>query len=633
MFESAHGEGVTAETWEFRLSQEPARLWSVLADTNRLFEALEYPRYAVSDEVEEATGARRRVARSGQGPRSVEWEERPFEWATGQWWRMQRRYAKGPLNVLEATLYLRRSAGGGSIAQYSLTAEANGMRGRTMISSGHLRRMGDLFLRRAEEADDFLAGRSAHAFDVRPPMLTREVLATIDQRAEAAAEVAAAQSDPIFEELITLLKTGSDSDVAEIRPRALAKRLDRSYSAVLDVCLAATEVGLLRRRFSPICPECRRPAVGSDTLSGLGATATCLAERRVFSLDLAQNVELSFFAAPELRAASMGGYCLSGPLHSPHIVLQQELEPGERRALPFQPPAGGYRFRVETASGEIPATAGAWRAPVDLTDAPTPTLLALDDGVAIGGAPSDQALVLENHSKRPLRFILEIRAWRGDAASAASAVMTEPYRRAFPLDAPISPLPAGRAYAVAYCAVAGQPTRDAVGPRETTRRYAALQGAAVELAKSDGGVLLRRGPEAGVGLFSSVYAAAAFATALREAARAWLSGRNFTVAQELLEPPEFGEKRKEAVLDLSIAIDEGAVVLSDTGLGVDAAGPGLARAEALALAQAREGGNGMIVCAEAAAAPEADGLWPDGAEEVNITLDPQSAPLTVVRYP
>ena len=301
MFESAHGEGVSAETWEFRLSQEPARLWSVLADTNRLFEALEYPRYTLRDETDGVGGGRRRIARSGHGPRGLEWEERPFEWATGQWWRMQRRYAKGPLTVLEATLYLRRSAGGGSIAQYSLSAEANGMRGRTMISSGHLRRMGDLFLRRAEEADDFLAGRSSHPFDLRPPLLSREVLALIEKRVAAASKAGPGQSDSVLEEIVRLLKSGSDADVSQIRPRALAKRLQRPFGAVMEACLAATEVGLLRRRFTPICPDCRRPAASVDALADLDATATCAAERRVFNLDLAQNVELSFFAASDVR--------------------------------------------------------------------------------------------------------------------------------------------------------------------------------------------------------------------------------------------------------------------------------------------------------------------------------------------
>ncbi|MCI4666133.1 MAG: hypothetical protein MRY74_15570 [Neomegalonema sp.] len=629
MFESSYGEGVAAETWEFRLSQEPATLWSVLADTNRLFEALEYPRYALSDENDASSGVRRRVARSGTGGRAVEWEERPFEWATGQWWRMQRVYKKGPLARLDATLYLRRSAGGGSIAQYTLNAEPNGMRGRTLVSSGQLRRMGDLFVKRAEEADDYLAGRSERPFQLKPPPLSRSALAEIDARADAAAETAEAQADPIFDAIVHMLKTGSEADVALIRPRILARRLDRPPQAAMAACLAAAEVGLLRRRFLPICPECRRPAVGADRLAGLAGSAYCQFDKIWFGIDLAQNVELSFMASPDLRDVGSGGYCLSGPLTSPHIVLQQELDPGERRALPFQPPVGGYRFRVETVAGETPAGRGPWRAPLDISTGPTPTLLAMDDGVAVGGAPADQALVLENHASRRMRFIVEVRAWRGDAASAASAVLTEAHRRAFPLDAPPAPLPAGRAYAVSFTVLTELATRQALGSSEAARRFSAMMRSASELAQNDGGVLLRRGSEAGVALFGAVHAAAAFATALRETARVVLAGRDGRGLRQVDEPPSFDANQAPPALGLGVAIDEGDIVLLDTGAGCDAAGGGIARAEALAHLAGRDG---LLVCREAAAAPEAEGLWPEHREDVEAALDENGGVVRVVRF-
>lgn len=628
MFETAYGEGVLAETWEFRLSQEPARLWTALADTNRLFEALEFPRYAVTEETDASSGRRRAVARGEQGSRAVEWVERPFEWATGQWWRMVRRYTKGPVARMEATLYLRRSAGGGSIAQYSLSAEAASGRGRTQITSSWLRRQGELFVRRAEEADDFLAGRAERLFSVKGPTLSRDVLAAIDARAEEAAGLEDVKSDPLFGAIVDLLKNGSDADVALIRPRALARAHERPPAAALEACLAAAEIGLLRRRFTPICPLCRRPSVGADDLGRLEATAFCPHDRLEFMVDLAQNVELSFRAASDLRETAAGGYCLAGPMMSPHIVLQQELEPGERRALPFHPPHGGYRFRVEAEDGAPLSGRGPWSATLDFADGPTPTLLALDDGVAIGGAPPDQALVLENHSGRTLRFMLEVRAWRGDATSAASVVLTEAHRRAFPLDAPSVPLPAGRAYAAAFMTNASLATRAALGPGEAARRFALLLRSAASLARSDGGVLLRRGAEAGIGLFGSAGAAAAFAAGLQEAARAILSGgRPALMGDATGEPTETAEP--ETAIGLSIGVDEGPVMLIDTGAGADAAGPGIARAEGLASAAGRDR---VLVCAEAAAAPDAAGLWPAESETVEVALDEESAAVSAVRF-
>ena len=40
-------EGALVETWEFKLSQPPSALWPLLADTNRIHEALEMPRYQI----------------------------------------------------------------------------------------------------------------------------------------------------------------------------------------------------------------------------------------------------------------------------------------------------------------------------------------------------------------------------------------------------------------------------------------------------------------------------------------------------------------------------------------------------------------------------------------------------------
>ena len=119
---------------------------------------------------------------------------------------------------------------------------------------------------------------------------------------------------------------------------------------------------------------------------------------------------------------------------------------------------------------------------------------------------------------------------------------------------------------------------------------------------------------------------------LREAARAALSGRNAVVSNDMLEPPEFGRKQAPSQLGLAVGIDEGPIVVTDSGIGAEAAGPGIARAEAMAGAQARAGEEGLVVCAEAAAAPEAAGMWPDDGEEVELSLEQQGEPIPVVRY-
>jgi class 3 adenylate cyclase len=62
-------------------------------------------------------------------------------------------------------------------------------------------------------------------------------------------------------------------------------------------------------------------------------------------LDFAQSVEMIFRVHPEIREAELGTYCVGGPSHSPHVVAQVRVAPGERVELEMELPEGAYRLR------------------------------------------------------------------------------------------------------------------------------------------------------------------------------------------------------------------------------------------------------------------------------------------------
>ncbi len=113
-----------------------------------------------------------------------------------------------------------------------------------------------------------------------------------------------------------------------------------------------------------LCTNCR-----GAKLSGLGALRA--AARRALSScnidydrDFEKNVELSFAPAPAVRPLMEGGFCLSGPMATPHVVVQLLLGGGERRSvavdLPCQAATGCARLHpgatvdVEHAGGAFP---------------------------------------------------------------------------------------------------------------------------------------------------------------------------------------------------------------------------------------------------------------------------------------
>ncbi len=565
-------EGALVETWEFKLSQPPSALWPLLADTNRIHEALEMPRYSVV--VEREGESRKLVAHSGQGARRLEWEETPFEWVAGQWWRFDRRFLKGPLARFGATLYLRKSAGGGALAQYALNAEPNGVIGKTLLSSGYLRRAGDAFVERAEEVDAFLSGRRPTPFSTREPGRLREARAEIDGRAAQMAQ--SPYANGAAASLANMVAEAPISDLMEMRARRLARSMEVSERAAAEACLAAVEAGLLELRLIALCPRCRRPALEASRLAELPATAQCRFDGLTFAIDLAVNVEALFTPRPEARSLGEGVFCGSGPMTAPHVSIRQRLEAGERRAFPFTPRPGGYRVWVEPADARVEWLEGDGAARIsadrviDYQGGQFPAVAAAPDGVTLGGDPGDGAVVFENHCSQPRLISLERRAWRADALTAAELTPLQAYRDLFPLDAPQAPTRSGRLVFAAFAVPAPEALFARLGDIAAAAAIDALAARAADLARARNGGVVRASGARGLAAFLDAADAAGFALELKTAARMALA----EILTDTETPP------------ISVGIASGRALALKRPGGFDYSGLTAAMAERLAVAAA-----------------------------------------------
>lgn len=531
-------DGVVTEAFEFRLTQPPAALWPLLADTNRLNHALEMPRFAIT--LEREGEALQRVGKtigafSGAG-RQTRWRETPYEWVAGQWWRFERRYYDGPLSRLSATLYLRKSAGGGALGQYALTAEPSGVVGATLLSSGHLRRLGELFVDRAEAIDAFLSGKSPTPFEPVSDPLDADARYVLE--AGLSRLTRSAYGHGVAPALAAFLTHAPEPELADMRVRRMARMLDLSERDAAEACLAAAEAGLLTRRFIAHCPRCRRPVVEADSLSALPERASCGHDGVDFAVDLAVNVETLFAPNLAIRPIGDGAYCVSGPMTAPHVVIQQRLEPGERRAFPYVARPGGYRVRIENAEGRITAAAaGMDAAPaagaadaaervevaLDYDGGAFPVVAAAADGPAIGGEPPEGAVVFENHTSQPRLIRLERREWRADALTAAEIAPLQAFRELFPHDAPSRPLRAGRLVFVGFALLDREGLYLINGDRDALERLEMLVAAAADKARRRNGGLIRSQGERGLAAFLDPVDAVRFAQDMRGAAREWLA--------------------------------------------------------------------------------------------------------------
>jgi class 3 adenylate cyclase len=125
----------------------------------------------------------------------------------------------------------------------------------------------------------------------------------------------------------------------------------------------------------------------------------------------------------------MGGFCLSGPATTPHVVVQQLLAPGERRSVAADLPPGAYRLRTLHPGRTVD---------VDHPGGAFPGLRVVADGVEAlpAGKPGEIALI--NDAGFELAALIETRDWVREALTAHEVTTLQAFRELF-ADATLRP--------------------------------------------------------------------------------------------------------------------------------------------------------------------------------------------------
>ena len=415
-------------SWVWHFSQPPETVWPVLADTPHINEAVGVPKYELED-VFRPDGSVLRLARAAPrhvllGRLPLEWDEQPYQWVVGHSYRQDRRFHRGPLRWLGLTMELLPDDNGGTRAILVLVAEpANGL-GRLLLLLGFLNRGGRAMERAARERMGVgtrglpqVTGRPESAETADPHRLQR-----VD--AMVAAIEASGNGHGLARRLADLVLTGPETDLARLRPLALARNWAVPPRHAIETCLAAVRTGLLAMNWDILCPRCRGAKNSVTSLDRLPHGVHCPSCNVPYDADFSHNVELTFHPAEAIRAVAPGGFCLSGPGLTPHVAVQQTLAPGERRVVAAGLAAGPWRLRtLEPGSG------------TDL-DGPEPEQglpTAVGDGrTVIPGVPAPAGSVaMENRGNHKLTFIIESRSWIADALTAHHVTTLEAFREMF----------------------------------------------------------------------------------------------------------------------------------------------------------------------------------------------------------
>ena len=251
----------------------------------------------------------------------------------------------------------------------------------------------------------------------------------VSPETEARAErlVAAIEATPnghgLAQRIADLVLKGQEVDLWHIRPLALARQWKSESLPVIEACLQSVKSGLLELRWDVLCPRCRVSKAWVGTLDRLPEMAHCPSCNIDYDSDFSKNVEAGFRPAAGLRKLESGEYCLFGPMSTPHIKAQIQVDAGATRRIAANLAPGPYRLRTLEAGPECDIEYRRRRVSRESSSAMTASRPARRRRPASSSSPT-----APGHDRV---FIIEDRSWVRDCLTADRVTALQAFRDLF----------------------------------------------------------------------------------------------------------------------------------------------------------------------------------------------------------
>lgn len=400
------------------------QVWEALADTARYNESVGLPKHDIREEPQ-PDGSVRFYATARIGFLTLNWEDIPQEWSTGNWFRHRRLFLKGPLKQLNVHVRFEDGPNGeGCTVHYRTDIEPRNLIGRFLAHNVIFPVNERNFILIANRIEEWAKDQIETPYPTEPMELD-------DAHSQRLESVLARLNVSHYGHglgcrLADWLLSAQEIDLMHIRPLRLARQWEADERHVIELCLQAVKDGLLESRWDLLCPRCKGAKISESSLGSVPQGAHCPSCNISFDRDFARNVELTFQPAASIRKVVHGEFCLFGPMSTPHVRLQVRIAPGGGERVETVLAPGSYRIRtLEPGPERI----------LDFPGGGFPTIAVDEEDIAseTDGA-ADGAVTLKNRCHRPRVVIVEARDWAEDALTAHRVTTMQAFRHLFAED-------------------------------------------------------------------------------------------------------------------------------------------------------------------------------------------------------
>lgn len=408
--------------WKWDLASKGEDLWKLVSNTN-LFN---YKSNLAAVHVKKSStelNTPEKILTIKKFGFSFDYFEEPFEWVYPKKFGVVRKFLNGPIDTFHMLLQLKDRDNGGTELNYKIVVKPKNLFGLLTIpiQIGILSfKAFDKVFRKFDEDIRLNVKVDLQKESLLNDLQRRRVLSILPELKSVS------QSPSIVDKLIELIEFGDEYTVKDMRPYTFADIWGEDRIETLRTFLYATRYSLLDLQWDLLCPLCRGAHQSPKKINDINSHLHCESCNIDYRINFDKLVEVTFIPNETIRKINLVEYCVGGPLVTPHIIAQKNIEVGREETVSLVLEKGRYRIRTwKFPSGQLLNASETGNTKIHLS---------IDENgwkneeFTISLSPT---LTLENKTNEVQQFIIERMEWSDQSTTASEVIALQTFRDLF----------------------------------------------------------------------------------------------------------------------------------------------------------------------------------------------------------